>query len=170
MLESMPRATRSTPTPPADAAPTEAGVARDLAQNQILPDCGEFIICGPKYPFICFTRGAASARASPGVAVGRAWECVEQVWLEPARIYPQDAFSPRYEGDLAPSLVLMYTRYRFTIVVCVDNSQHAKLSINHSIDRTHNRRICIPGIPLYCCNINFSAALSIRMVPQSGYS
>ena len=36
MLESMPRATRSTPTPPGDAAPTETGVARDLAKTQNL--------------------------------------------------------------------------------------------------------------------------------------
>ena len=34
MLERMPRATRSTPTPPADAATTETGVSRDLAKPQ----------------------------------------------------------------------------------------------------------------------------------------
>ena len=34
MLESMPRAARSTPTPPGDAAPTVTGVARDLAKTQ----------------------------------------------------------------------------------------------------------------------------------------
>ena len=36
MFESMPRATRSTPTPPGDAAPTETGVARGLAKAHIL--------------------------------------------------------------------------------------------------------------------------------------
>ena len=34
MLERMPRATRSTPTPSADAAPTETDIARDLAKTQ----------------------------------------------------------------------------------------------------------------------------------------
>ena len=36
MLENMPRDTRSTPTPLADAAPTETGVSRDLAKTQNL--------------------------------------------------------------------------------------------------------------------------------------
>ena len=48
ILESMPRATRSTPTPPADAATTEIGVSRGLAKTQnLIGLAGE--LCGPEY-------------------------------------------------------------------------------------------------------------------------
>ena len=70
MLNSMPRATRSTPTPPGDVAPTETGVARDLAKPQNL--IGLRRALWTRIP-ICFTRRDASARASPGVAGGLAW-------------------------------------------------------------------------------------------------
>ena len=45
MYKSMPRATRSTPTPPGNVAPTETGIVRDLAKIQTESDCGE--LCGP---------------------------------------------------------------------------------------------------------------------------
>ena len=65
MLERMPRATRSTPTPPADAATTETGVSRDLAKPQ-KPNRTAASFVDPNTYNICFPLGGTSARASPG--------------------------------------------------------------------------------------------------------
>ena len=63
---------------------------------------------------------------------------------------------PGSESHTSVYQVLVYNSLRLQFAA-------SELSINHSIGRTHSGRICMPGILLYCREVNFSALLPLSV-------